>query len=93
MWFKILWGQLKTVFTALLPWLKTEAAKFAAELLPDAKQIVAEVAKKDGLSNREKFELAAKTLRQRAIDLGYDYKDRYVNQLVEIAYGLFKENK
>ncbi len=92
MWFKILWGQLKTVFTALLPWLKSEAAKFAAELLPDAKQIVAEVAQMD-ISNSEKAELAAKKLRSRVIALGYEYKDRYLNQVIEIAYDMFKSGK
>jgi hypothetical protein len=92
MWFKILWGQLKTVFYALLPWLKSEAARFVVELLPDAKQIVSEVAQMD-ISNREKAELGADMLRKRAIHLGYKYKDRYLNQVIEIAYDMFKSGK
>jgi hypothetical protein len=84
-------GALKQVLATLIPWLKTEAAKFVAELLPDAKEIVTKIALQSELSNREKFETAARLIAHRARELGYEYKDSYINQLVEIAYGVVKE--
>jgi hypothetical protein len=84
-------GALKKVLAALIPWLKTEAAKFAAEYLEDAKDIVAGVAKQTDLSNAEKFAAAKIRLLELMRDKAATYKESWVNLLVELAYSEVKQ--
>jgi hypothetical protein len=84
-------GALKKVLAALIPWLKTEAAKFAAEYLEDAKDIVAGVAKQTDLSNSEKFAAAKIRLIELMRDKAAAYKESWVNLLVELAYSEVKQ--
>jgi hypothetical protein len=85
-------GALKQVLATLIPWLKTEAARFISDMLPAAIDIVRGVARQDDLSNREKAELAAKRLAEAAKDAGLEAKERWLNQTVEIALEALKSN-
>ena len=83
-------GALKSVLAALIPWLKTEAAKFAAEYLAEAKDIVAEVATMSELSNSEKFAKAKSMLKDAVKRKAAMYRDSWLNLLVELAYSEYK---
>lgn len=83
-------GTLKMVLAALIPWLKTEAAKFAADYLDDAKDIVAGVAKQKDLDNAAKYAVAKGMLVQLMREKAATYRDSWVNLLIEIAYAEVK---
>ena len=85
-------GALKRVLAELIPWLKTEAAKFVSEYMVRAVPIVRDVAKND-LNNNEKFALAKTLMKNELKIIGAEYKDRYINQLIEVAYEKYKADE
>ena len=85
-------GALRAVIYALLEWLKSEAAKFTAEYFDDAKKIVLELASNTDLDGREKFDYACKSLTILLKDKGIKYKDHWIHDAIQTAYGaLYKE--
>ena len=91
--FKVLFGQLRTVINALLPWLKSEAAKFAAAYIAQAVPIVREIAKRNDLKNSEKAKLAGDVLKLELKQMGKEYKTRFINQTIELAYEKFCQDE
>jgi hypothetical protein len=93
MWTKFLMmlSALRGVLQPLMPWFQTEAAKFVAEMLPTAMLIVEGVSKQADLSNAEKAELAAKRIAEAAKEQGKKYKESYLNQAREVAWGMVKD--
>ena len=91
--FKVLFGQLRIVINALLPWLKSEAAKFAAAYIAQAVPIVREIAGRNDLQNADKAKLAADMLKLELKQMGKEYKTRFVNQTIELAYEKFCQDE
>jgi len=91
--FKVLFGQLRTVINTLLPWLKSEAAKFVSAYISLAIPIVREIAKRNDLKNTEKAKLAGDVLKLELKQMGKEYKTRFVNQTIELAYEEFCKNE
>ena len=82
----LLSGALRVVVKALLVWLKSEAAKFTAEYIADAQDIVRSVAINKQMSGREKFDFACDELVKKLKDKGLKYKDHWVHDAVQTAY-------
>jgi len=82
-------AQMRTVLSALIAWLKTEAASFVAAYLQQAIPIVIQVAKED-LPNDSKRTLACSLLKDELRTIGVAYKERYINQTIEKAWELAK---
>ncbi len=91
--FKLLFGQLRTVINALLPWLKSEAAKFVSAYIAQAVPIVREVAKKSDMKSADKAKLAADMLKLELKQMGKEYKTRFINQTIELAYEKFCQDE
>jgi len=84
-------GALRAVIYALMAWLKSEAGKFAAEYFRDAQEIVREMAGKEDLTGKEKFEYACKALIIKLKEKGIEYKDHWIHDAIQTAYGALYE--
>ena len=75
---KKLWSILKKIISSALE-------KFLADMWDLAVEIVKELAATD-LSNEDKRKKAGRMIIDKAVDKGIEYKESWVNALIELAY-------
>ena len=84
-------GSLRRLVVALVPFLKTQAAKFTADYFDDARAIVKELAACEQLTGREKFDTACDKLAALVRDKCAVYRDHWLHTAIQAGYDALKE--
>lgn len=89
---KMLWSNaLRVIVSKLLPWLMSEAARFAADYLPRAVEIVKTVQASTDVPGQEKFRLAGDMLRVELKTQAKAYRDHWIDTVIQAAVGVMKD--